>query len=84
MAIEISVADTGIGISPEDQKKIFQNFFQVRNGLVDKTPGTGLGLALTRRLVELHGGTIRVESQGMGKGSRFSFIIPHQEEKAKP
>jgi len=44
--------------------------------MVDKTPGTGLGLPLTRRLVEMHGGRIWVESEGEGKGSRFSFILP--------
>ncbi len=74
--IEISVADTGIGIASEDQEKIFGEFYQVKGGMMDKTPGTGLGLSLTRRLVEMHGGRIWVESEGEGKGSRFSFVLP--------
>jgi signal transduction histidine kinase len=75
-AIEISVADTGIGISPEDQEKIFEEFHQVRSSYTDKTPGTGLGLSLVKRLVEVHGGKVWVESDGEGKGSRFSFTLP--------
>ena len=72
----ISVADTGIGIAPEDQEKIFEEFYQVRGGMRDKTPGTGLGLSLTQRFVEMHGGRLWVESEGEGKGSRFSFALP--------
>ncbi len=74
--IEISVADSGIGISPEDQEKIFEEFHQVRSSYTDKTPGTGLGLSLVKRLVEVHGGKVWVESDGEGKGSRFSFTLP--------
>jgi signal transduction histidine kinase len=72
----INVSDTGIGIDPEDQEQIFSNFYQNRGGLRDKTPGTGLGLPLARRLVELHGGQLWVSSEGKGKGSRFSFSLP--------
>jgi len=72
----ISVSDTGIGISPENQKKLFQEFFQVKSGAVDKTPGTGLGLAITKRIIELHGGRIWVESRGEICGSKFTFTIP--------
>jgi len=75
-SILISVADTGIGITPEDQKKIFDEFYQVKGRLTDKTPGTGLGLSLSRRLIEMHKGRIWVESKGEGKGSRFSFMLP--------
>ena len=75
-SIQISVADTGIGISPEDHEKIFDEFYQVKGDMKDKTPGTGLGLPLTKRLVEMHGGRIWVESEGEGKGSTFSFVIP--------
>ena len=74
--IEISVADTGMGISPEDQEKIFEEFYQVRGSHRDKTPGTGLGLSLVKSLVEMHKGRIWVESEGEGKGCRFSFVIP--------
>ena len=71
-----SVSDTGIGIQPEDQEKIFAEFYQVQDGSTDKTPGSGLGLSLTKRLVEQHGGKIWVESEGTGKGSRFTFTLP--------
>jgi len=72
---EISVADTGIGISKEDQKKIFQPFKQIDSSLARKFEGTGLGLALCKRMVELHGGRIWVESKE-GKGSTFTFTLP--------
>ena len=75
----ISVADTGIGISSEDQKKIFGEFYQVQSGLTDKTPGTGLGLPLSKRMVEMHGGRIWVESEGKDKGSIFTFSLPIRE-----
>jgi len=71
----ISVSDTGIGIPPEAQSKLFNDFYQVQGG-ISKTPGTGLGLAISRRLVEMHGGRIWVESKGIGNGSRFKFEIP--------
>jgi signal transduction histidine kinase len=74
--VEISVTDTGIGIRTEDQARIFEPFIQVSGGITDKTPGTGLGLTLTKRFVELHGGHIRVESEGLGKGSRFCILLP--------
>jgi len=71
-----SVSDTGIGIQPEDQEKIFEEFYQVQDGSMDKTPGSGLGLSLSKRLVEQHGGKIWAESEGTGKGSRFTFTLP--------
>jgi signal transduction histidine kinase len=74
--VDISVTDTGIGIKPEDQDRVFERFEQVEASLTKKYQGTGLGLSLTRSLVELHGGRIWVESQGEGKGSTFRFIIP--------
>lgn len=74
--MNFSVTDSGIGIDPQQQAKIFERFYQVDGGITKKTPGTGLGLPLARKLVELHGGKIWVESEGIGKGSRFSFEIP--------
>ncbi|MEW6068813.1 MAG: hybrid sensor histidine kinase/response regulator [Nitrospirota bacterium] len=72
--IEISVADTGIGIKPEDMDKLFKEFTQIESPYTKKYAGTGIGLALTKKLVELHGGRIWVESE-YGKGSKFSFVI---------
>lgn len=73
--IEISVTDTGIGISAEDQKKIFTEFQQLESSHTRKHEGTGVGLALSRKLVEMHGGRIWVESE-LGKGSKFTFSLP--------
>ena len=73
--IEIAVWDTGIGITPEDQQCIFDEFQQVGETLTGKPEGTGLGLTLTRKLVELHGGKISVESSP-GEGSIFTFTLP--------
>jgi len=73
--IEIAVEDSGIGIKPEDLHKLFQTFSQIESAYSKSFEGTGLGLALTKKLVELHGGNIRVESE-FGKGSRFAFTIP--------
>src|SRR5262245_6556822 len=74
-AVQIAVWDTGIGIAPENQQRIFEEFQQVGHGLAGKTEGTGLGLALTKRFVELHGGTIWLEST-LGQGSTFTFTLP--------
>jgi signal transduction histidine kinase len=74
--IEISVADTGIGLNPENQSRIFNPFEQVDSSTSRKYQGTGLGLSLTKQLVELHGGRIWAESEGEGKGSTFRFVIP--------
>jgi signal transduction histidine kinase len=74
-AVEIAVRDTGQGIAPEDHEAIFEAFRQVGTDVTRKREGTGLGLALTRRFVELHGGTIRVAS-AVGKGSTFTVRLP--------
>jgi signal transduction histidine kinase/CheY-like chemotaxis protein len=71
----VSVTDTGIGIDPEDHDTIFDEFKQLDSSRARQHEGTGLGLALTKRLVELHGGRIWVESEGLGMGSRFSFTL---------
>lgn len=73
--IEISIADTGIGIAPEHLPKLFKAFSQVSSPYSKGYEGTGLGLALTKQMVELHGGRVWVESE-VGKGSRFTFAIP--------
>ena len=74
-AVTVSVADTGIGIAAEDQEAVFEEFRQVGDDYARKREGTGLGLALARRLVELHGGTLSLASE-LGKGSTFTFTIP--------
>jgi len=73
--MRFSVIDTGIGITPENLKKLFRPFVQVDNRLSRQYEGTGLGLALVKKLVELHGGSLEVQSEP-GKGSSFSFVLP--------
>ncbi len=74
-SVEISVSDTGVGIAPEDQGAIFEEFRQVGSDDTGKREGTGLGLTLAKKFVELHGGRIWVESK-VGKGSTFTFTLP--------
>jgi signal transduction histidine kinase len=74
--IEIRVQDTGIGIAAEDLSKLFQPFTQLEPVYAKEQQGTGLGLALTKRLVELHGGQIRAESEGEDQGSTFTVRLP--------
>jgi PAS domain S-box-containing protein len=73
---EISVSDTGIGLADKDLERVFEAFYQVKSPEAGKTPGTGLGLSLVRRMVELHGGKVYAESKGQGWGSRFVFTLP--------
>jgi PAS domain S-box-containing protein len=72
----VSVKDTGIGIAKKDQAKLFTEFYQIEEPYAKKYEGTGLGLALSKRLVALHGGKIWFESKGKDKGSTFYFILP--------
>ena len=71
----ISVIDTGFGIAAADQQKIFQKFFRAEDQNIRNAPGTGLGLNITRHLVEMQGGRIWFESE-LGKGTTFTFILP--------
>ena len=81
--VEVAVRDTGIGIAPEDQEAVFEEFKQVGRDYTKKAEGTGLGLALTRRIVELHGGRIWLESTP-GQGSTFTFTLPLTQQKGAP
>ena len=76
--VQISVADTGPGILPEETNKIFSKFYQVTNIAKQKPRGSGLGLAISKALVEMHGGKIWVESE-VGRGSTFYFTLPAQQ-----
>jgi CheY-like chemotaxis protein/anti-sigma regulatory factor (Ser/Thr protein kinase) len=79
-AVGFTVWDTGIGIAPENISRVFQPFVQVDSGLARQYTGAGLGLALVRRMVEMHDGRISVTSE-LGKGSRFTVTLPWREMK---
>jgi signal transduction histidine kinase len=74
--MKVSVTDTGIGISPDNLRRVFFPFEQIQSSMDRKYPGTGLGLSLSKQLIEMHDGKIWVESKGEGQGSTFHFIIP--------
>jgi signal transduction histidine kinase/ActR/RegA family two-component response regulator len=74
--VEIRVRDSGIGIKKGDIHRVFGKFEQLDSSYARKQEGTGLGLALTRRLIEMHGGTVTVASEGEGKGSEFTVRLP--------
>ena len=74
--IEIVVWDTGVGIAPENMEKIFEGFFRVDTPYSRVTEGTGLGLPLSRKMVELHGGKLSVESKGLNCGTSVRFTLP--------
>ena len=76
-SFELSVRDTGPGISAADQAKLFQEFQQAENPKTRKKEGTGLGLAISKRIIEMHGGQIWIESQ-VGQGSTFFVTLPVQ------
>src|SRR5450755_1280634 len=77
-AVEIAVIDTGVGIAADQQALVFEEFRQAGGDYLRKSEGTGLGLSLAKRFVELHGGSIRVESEP-GRGSTFAFILPERQ-----
>ncbi len=72
---QVSMIDNGIGMKQEEQKRIFEPFYQLDNPISRERSGTGLGLTIAKQIVEKHGGRIRVESE-YGKGSRFTFTLP--------
>ena len=74
--VALSVQDTGVGIPREELARIWDPFYQVESTLRRRHGGSGLGLTIVRRLVELHGGLVRAESDGLDKGSRFTFTVP--------
>jgi signal transduction histidine kinase len=74
-AVVIAVTDTGVGIAPQDQAAVFEAFRQASGHYLRKSEGTGLGLALAQRFVELHGGTLGLRS-APGQGSTFTFTLP--------
>jgi signal transduction histidine kinase len=82
--IQISISDTGVGIKPEDQQRIFSIFEQADMSSKRLFNGTGLGLAMSRKFVELHKGKIWVESEGKNKGSRFTFVLPFRVDTDRP
>jgi PAS domain S-box-containing protein len=74
--LAVSISDTGIGIRPEERERIFDPFGRGENAVVRRIPGVGLGLTLAKRLIELQGGEISVESEGEDRGSTFTFTLP--------
>ena len=76
-SVQVDVKDTGIGVSLEQQDRVFERFFRGEDPLVLATPGTGLGLPIVKQLVEMHHGKIWMNSTGIpGDGSTFSFTVP--------
>jgi len=79
----IAISDTGVGIGPDEQERIFDRFYRAKNEATSEIVGTGLGLTLAREVVRLHGGEITVESQP-GRGSTFTMTIPTRMQQAEP
>jgi signal transduction histidine kinase len=74
--VRVSIRDSGIGIDQEEQKLVFDEFYRSNNPESRKHSGSGLGLAIVKQLVESQNGRVEVTSEGIGKGSEFSFTIP--------
>jgi two-component system, NtrC family, sensor histidine kinase KinB len=81
--IRLEVRDTGVGLSPEEQARLFTRFYRAQNRATQEAGGTGLGLAITRALVEAHGGRIAVQSSP-GQGSTFRLTLPTAPDGALP
>jgi PAS domain S-box-containing protein len=81
--MQVDVEDNGVGMSPDQRKKLFRPFYRADNPLRDVAGGTGLGLSIAKALIEQHGGEMWVTSE-IGKGSTFSFILPLQQPEANP
>jgi PAS domain S-box-containing protein len=82
--VQVDVMDTGVGIHPEDQERVFERFYRGENPLVLGVSGTGLGLPIVKNLIEMHNGRIWLESTGVpGKGSTFSFALPEIQSRKK-
>ncbi|MGB8344806.1 MAG: ATP-binding protein [Ktedonobacteraceae bacterium] len=81
--VQIAVSDNGIGMSAEEQRKLFTRFYRIKNHITQEAGGTGLGLAITKTLVEMHNGEIQVSS-APGEGSTFSFTLPLVQEQMVP
>ncbi|MFQ5887703.1 MAG: ATP-binding protein [Candidatus Hydrothermarchaeales archaeon] len=78
--VKISVKDTGIGISEKDKKKVFDKFFQADGSITRRYPGVGIGLAIVKSYVEVHGGKIWIKSK-KGEGTKFTFTLPIRRQK---
>ncbi|MGJ5627733.1 hybrid histidine kinase/response regulator HrmK [Nostoc sp. CALU 1950] len=79
VCVHFTVWDTGSGISQEDQIQLFQPYFQIAKAVADGVEGTGLGLAVTQKLAQIHGGSVKVESE-VDRGSRFTLVLPLKQE----
>ena len=73
--VRLGVTDTGIGIAPDDQRRLFERFFRATNAVEGEVPGTGLGLYIARAIAEAHGGSITAQSE-LGRGSTFCIELP--------
>lgn len=74
--VEVTILDHGVGVLPEALHSLFRKFYRADNGVRKRGPGAGLGLAMNHRIIEAHGGQVEVDSEGHGKGARFTFTLP--------